>query len=608
MTAVNSDLSVMNQDWVQKMQFENKVDLALQNSSENESLKIEIDHYSNHFASRLGQDAPLDATTSDSYLQSILSSSMQSKKSSTECTNNNDCSCYKCQRQKRRAGTGRATTAASSNNFYTPLKNISEGDSTKNKTYVTSKTIPTSAEKQAQAEGMLDQRKNTELKTSQAMDAGSSVEKKSRVVKRSNTLRKTPTIKSYERHMPNPVYAHQDSIYRVEKADEHKINGEDCKLSRPTSELLQDNYKISWKDEGTGDDLLTSLVTFQSIFEEKKNTSQGLYDLLEQRTQEIKAKNIRAMQKASKPKNTEELPPPLEDCLTISYRHGPPHNPLTLYHTMKMSSSKDRLKAYNLAFQHCIHADSGMKNWVKRTRTQPTRENSKLVQSIKQPTIKRTLLHPLSSKKKISVNDGLIGSTIPQGNHNASGIIDRKTPSIKSKKSIDFASPSVSINQEEVLTDVISVAHALLPNQQFSTNMTAAPMNDNKVPYGHIDMPSRPQQLSSASSAENVHQLKDSSSVSSSESTSGSAAIKLKKSAPGRLLTSLGRKTSLRSYRLKSSEKLKQENNEKVLNDLHRILSHIDRAQLIPYVEQANYDYMTALHLCKAAVISGELS
>ena len=31
-------------------------------------------------------------------------------------------------------------------------------------------------------------------------------------------------------------------------------------------------------------------------------------------------------------------------------------------------------------------------------------------------------------------------------------------------------------------------------------------------------------------------------------------------------------------------------------------------AQLIPYVEQANYDYMTALHLCKAAVVAGELS
>jgi hypothetical protein len=45
-----------------------------------------------------------------------------------------------------------------------------------------------------------------------------------------------------------------------------------------------------------------------------------------------------------------------------------------------------------------------------------------------------------------------------------------------------------------------------------------------------------------------------------------------------------------------------------VLDDLCRILPHIDRAQLSPYVYEANNDYMMALQLCKSAVISGKLS
>lgn len=50
------------------------------------------------------------------------------------------------------------------------------------------------------------------------------------------------------------------------------------------------------------------------------------------------------------------------------------------------------------------------------------------------------------------------------------------------------------------------------------------------------------------------------------------------------------------------------QNHEKVLDDLCRILPHIDRTQLSPYVYEANNDYMTALKLCKAAVIKGKLS
>lgn len=45
-----------------------------------------------------------------------------------------------------------------------------------------------------------------------------------------------------------------------------------------------------------------------------------------------------------------------------------------------------------------------------------------------------------------------------------------------------------------------------------------------------------------------------------------------------------------------------------MLDDLCRILPHIERSQLAPYVHESNNDYIVALQLCKAAVISGKLS
>ncbi|KAG2237959.1 hypothetical protein INT48_002520 [Thamnidium elegans] len=114
-----------------------------------------------------------------------------------------------------------------------------------------------------------------------------------------------------------------------------------------------------------------------------------------------------------------------------------------------------------------------------------------------------------------------------------------------------------------------------------------------------------------------LYNMKNNSSVSSSESASG-APVKIKKSRPGRLFSSLGRKTSMRSYgsnkepSIRSLEKIdsgnESQSHEKVLDDLCHILPHINRAQLVPYVYEANNDYMTALQLCKAAVIKGKLS
>ncbi|KAG1190025.1 hypothetical protein G6F35_013994 [Rhizopus arrhizus] len=104
---------------------------------------------------------------------------------------------------------------------------------------------------------------------------------------------------------------------------------------------IKDNYEISWKDDGTGDDLLSSLVTFQSIFE-TTDKDEGLSDLLEQKAKELKNQKL----KSDEPIAQEVLPPRLSDCLTPSYRHGPKHNPLTLYHTMKMKTGQERTQAY----------------------------------------------------------------------------------------------------------------------------------------------------------------------------------------------------------------------------------------------------------------------
>jgi hypothetical protein len=153
--------------------------------------------------------------------------------------------------------------------------------------------------------------------------------------------------------MPRPAYSQQDSIYRIEQAEAERAAQRNTKKARTSSltdqhQQQQDNYQISWTEEGTGDDLLTSLVTFQTIFEEKGNDNEGLSDLLEQRAREIKYQKLREQQEAMRPKSAEaDLPPRQSDCLTLSYRNGPRHNSLTLYHTMKMKGSGERLQAYS---------------------------------------------------------------------------------------------------------------------------------------------------------------------------------------------------------------------------------------------------------------------
>jgi hypothetical protein len=143
-------------------------------------------------------------------------------------------------------------------------------------------------------------------------------------------------LKSYEKLLPKITYPQQDSIYRF---DRPSLDLDQKESKQDLQKLIQqqDAYKIAWK----GDELYTSLVTLK-IFEGHNNDNEGLSDLLEQRTKELKQNK-----KTNKPTiPVIVLPPRQPDCVTLSYRHGPQHHPLTLFHTMKMKSEMEKVTAY----------------------------------------------------------------------------------------------------------------------------------------------------------------------------------------------------------------------------------------------------------------------
>lgn len=139
-----------------------------------------------------------------------------------------------------------------------------------------------------------------------------------------------------------------------------------------------------------------------------------------------------------------------------------------------------------MAFQHCIHADSGLKSWVKKQRTPPTREGSKLIQAVRKPTVKRSLLHPLTSRKhnKMANDEFMLWSA---SSDNLGMMSNRNI----SKRSVENISSPIPQSAEDMI-DVVSAAQSFLPNQQqihiVSNN------NNNKVPYEHIDIPNKPRQ------------------------------------------------------------------------------------------------------------------
>lgn len=101
------------------------------------------------------------------------------------------------------------------------------------------------------------------------------------------------------------------------------------------------------------------------------------------------------------------------------------------------------------------------------------------------------MLHPLSSRKnKVAGDDLLLWSTSSESlGVNTAG-----------KKSIDMISSPIPLVQpsptdsqnNHQLTDVLSAAQALLPNQNLANEQQILHQKGNKIPYEHIDTPSRP--------------------------------------------------------------------------------------------------------------------
>lgn len=167
-------------------------------------------------------------------------------------------------------------------------------------------------------------------------------------LQKSNSLsrRKSPTVKSYDMHLPKKSYDEHDSIYRVSSRERMRNETR----QQPTTEeyINRDTYQISWKDDATGDDLLNSLVTFQTIFDKKPDPNPtGLSDLLEQGAQELRRQHEPIVEQKEEEANVRPEGAPL----TLSFRDGPAHGALTLYHTMKMNNAAERMAAYgNLSF------------------------------------------------------------------------------------------------------------------------------------------------------------------------------------------------------------------------------------------------------------------
>ncbi|CAO3679876.1 unnamed protein product [Rhizopus stolonifer] len=432
---------------MQKIPFGRKVD-----GLQNDSTKFEI------------EDVPSFSTNKDDYLQAILSSkpaenTITMSNQGNNCTGDASlCSCYKCKRQRRRAGNRMDTTRSN-----TTLEGASE---VRNIAPRRSNTLPSS------------------------------------LPRRSNTVRKTPTLKSYERHMPKPTYSQQESIYRFDKVSDKEGEGRKGRLRASTTNPAVDDYKISWEDDRTGDNLLTSLVTFQSIFE-TTDKNEGLSELLEQKAKELKEMKVK------KPEEPQvQLPPRRPDCLTLSYRQGPQHNPLTLYHTMKMTTTKERGDAYNLAFQHCVQSDGGLRHWInKEKRPPPTKGNS-------------TLIQPINQKSRRSIFSSI------RRNYRASRQPEEQPIYWSSNEQTDQSEKSTE-SLENQPTDILLAAQALLPNQQDSITIKF----NNKAPYEHIDVPGRPRNQSDKDSATSLE--------------SNTATRIASKSS--RLFSSLSRKASMKS-------------------------------------------------------------
>ncbi|KAI8086672.1 uncharacterized protein BX664DRAFT_336474 [Halteromyces radiatus] len=613
-----TNIDVLTDEWVKKLHFENRVDLNLQIPASGESMKVQVGDIPPEHIPQLGLPSldnkddfksllvekknsipdPTSIPTSDSYLSSIVSSTKSNNNIDTttttmtttgSCQGTTDCSCYKCQRQRRRAGTRIRMIPNDPN-----LTNLNT-------------TKSTSSIQQEQQPISSPEISPTALTPNIVKLEPPNTPRPTISRNGSFVLRKKPSIKSYEKHLPRPTYSELDSIYRAKQQSEKTM--ENNYAQNDLQKYNKDSYEISWKDE-TGDDILSSLRTFQTIFDEKPHGNEGLSDLLEVRAKEIKLQKIHQEQELAQQLLQQQMepskPPKRSDCLTLSYRDGPTHRHLTLYHTMKMRGPDERMAAYSKAFQHCIRADSGLSSWIEKQSNQPAPDTcimtSRPSLSLKKST-KKSILH-LPGRKQKSTAEDLWLRTTKLTDSQSSQLTTSDNSSNNSNSSNNNNNNNNNNNHSITPIDVLSTANALMPTQSSITlNQPTNKPNSNTKPYDYVDTPSKPFSKSRNSV--------DKDSLTSMDMDRPSKSSKLWSSLGRRSSKSRSGTPSIRSiekiYQPPASIQETSEPFEKALDDLCEILTHVDRSVLKTYLEQANGDYMKTLSVIRAEVTSGKL-
>lgn len=187
--------------------------------------------------------------------------------------------------------------------------------------------------------------------------------------KRSMIQRKRPSIQSYNKHLPRPPYAPNDSIYRA-----HMKPAAVTSQEQPTSstEYCNDpSSDIRWFDDTSNIDLVLSFMVFDTIVSDQPDDSIfGLTDLIEERTKQLHDSLFDTAEEqgdeeehksrhddnggiqgstaatATSSSASQSSPSICKKCHTLSSRQGPTHHPLTLFHTMKLVNAKERLETY----------------------------------------------------------------------------------------------------------------------------------------------------------------------------------------------------------------------------------------------------------------------
>lgn len=195
---------------------------------------------------------------------------------------------------------------------------------------------------------------------------------------RSMLQRKRPTIHSYNKHLPRPPYAPNDSIYRAHMKPAAVTSQQPPPLPASCSSPSS-NDSTRWFDDTSNVDLVLSFMVFDTIVADQPDDSIfGLTDLIEERTKQLHDSlfdaaedegkeelenrhddnggtqgSTAAITTSSSSSASQPSPPPIckknhppLSCHTLSSREGPTHHPLTLFHTMKLINAKERLETF----------------------------------------------------------------------------------------------------------------------------------------------------------------------------------------------------------------------------------------------------------------------